>query len=75
MGDNLIEWVLILFKSQESCVINRGHSTKYFPLEYGARQGDPISAYLFVLALEIFFILIKTNNDIQSIEIFNHEFL
>ena len=29
---------------------------------------------MFVLALEIFFILIKTNSDIQGIEIFNHEF-
>ena len=74
-GDDFIDWVLILLNSQESCVINGGHSIKYFPLERGARQGDPISAYLFVLALEIFFILIKTNNDIQGIEIFNHEFL
>ena len=30
---------------------------------------------MFVLALEIFFILITTNNNIQGIEIFNHEFL
>ena len=74
-GDYFFDWVLILFNSQESCVINGGHSTKYFPLERGARQGDSNSAYLFVLALEIFFILIKTNNDIQGIEIFNHEFL
>ena len=66
-GDDFIEWILILFNSQESCVINGGHSTKYFPLERGARQGDPISVYLFALALEIFFILIKTNNDIQGI--------
>ena len=41
-------------------------------IERVARQGDPISAYLFVLALEIFFILIKTNNNTQGIEIFNH---
>ena len=74
-GDDFIDWILILFNSQESCVINGGHSTKYFPLERGARQGDPILAYLFVLVLEIFFILIKTNNNIQGIEIFNHEFL
>ena len=40
-----------------------------------ARQGDPISAYLFVLALEIFFILLKSNKNIQGINIFNHEFL
>ena len=31
--------------------------------------------HFFVLALEIFFILIKTNNNIQGIEIFDHEFL
>ena len=72
-GDDFIDWILILFNSQESCVINRGYSTKYFPLERGARQGDPISAYLFALALEIFFILIKGNNNIQGIEIFNCE--
>ena len=74
-GNDFIDWILILFNSQESCVINGGHSTKYFPLERGARQGNPISAYLFDLALAIFFILIKTNNNIQGIEIFNHEFL
>ena len=54
-GDDFINWILILFNSQESCVINGGHSTKYFSLERGARQGDPISAYLLVLALEILF--------------------
>ena len=74
-GDDFIDWILILFNGQESCVINGGHSTKYFPLKRGARQGDPISAYLLVLALEIFFTLIKTNYNIQGIEIFNHEFL
>ena len=30
----------------ESCVMNNGHSTGYFPLERGTRQGDPLSAYL-----------------------------
>ena len=30
-----------------------GFITKYFNLEKGARQSDPISAYIFILALEI----------------------
>ena len=51
--------------------INGGHSTKYFPV-------DKVIQFQHIclsLRLKYFFILIKTNNDIQGIEIFNHEFL
>ena len=56
-------------------MINSVHTTKYFRLERGARQENPISAYLFILALEILFILIKFNKDIDGINIFNHKHL
>ena len=56
------------------CVVNGGF-TPYFNLEKGARQSDPISAYLFILALEVLFELIKNNADIREITIFNHAFL
>ena len=58
-GKNVIFWVKILLKDQESCVINSGTTTKYFSLGRGARQGYPISGFLFVLALEVFFIFIN----------------
>ena len=50
-GNYLIEWIKILLTNQESCVINDGTTTSYFKLEKGARQGDLISAYLFIIAL------------------------
>ena len=68
MGKNLL-------RDQESCVINGGTTTKYFPLGRGARQGDPISAFLFVLALEILFILIKSKPEIEGMTIFDYNYL
>ena len=74
-GENFIYWIKVLLNKQQSCVINGNFTTRYFNLEKGARQGDPISAYLFILALEVLFELIKNNDDIRGITIFNHAFL
>ena len=52
---NFIDWIKILLYKQESCVLNGSFTTKYFNFEKGARQGYPISVYLFILALEILF--------------------
>ena len=49
----------LLLMNQESCIINGGTTKNYFKLEKGTRQGDPISAYLFILVLEIAFLNIK----------------
>ena len=56
-------------------MINGGHTSKYFKLERGASQGDPISEYLFIFALETFSIIIKTNKNIHGLKIFDHEYL
>ena len=41
----------------------------------GTRQGGPISAYLFILVLEIAYIFIKESENIQGLKIFNNQFL
>ena len=72
LGNRFLKWVKILLKNQESCIIN---TTKYFKLEKGTRQGDPISAYLFILVLETVFLSIKENKEIKGLNLFNHTFL
>ena len=64
----------MLLECQESCIINGGNTTKYFKLHKGARQGNPISAYLFILCLEIVFILIKANKRVKGTNIFEHTY-
>ena len=55
-GNYFKKWVEMLLECQESCIINGGNTTKYFQLQRGFRQGNPVSAYLFILYLEIFLI-------------------
>ena len=74
-GEKFLNWVEIILTKQESCILNGGKTTQYFQLQRGARQGDPISAYLFILALEVLFLMIKNNSKINGLNIFDHIFL
>ena len=56
--ENFILWIEIILKNQESCCINDGTATKYFKLNGGARQSDPISAYL-IWRLKYYLFLLK----------------
>ena len=66
-GKDFFHWIKILLSNEESRVLNGGETAKYFKLEKGTRQGDPISAYLFILVSEIFFLTIKTSQNIKYI--------
>ena len=70
-----LDWIKILLKNQQSCVLNGGNSTGFFPLQRGSRQGDPISAYLFILVIEVIFNAAKSDANIKPLEMFDTKFL
>ena len=74
-GNSFVNWIETLISKQESCIINGGNTTRYFHIERGAHQGDPILAYIFILALEVFLFLVRNNKDIKGLNIFDDLFL
>ena len=52
--------------SIQSCVIYNGLTTDYFILEWGVRQGDPRSAYLFMVEAETLAIAIRQKTEIRG---------
>ena len=74
-GTEFIEWIKVLLNTKESCVINGGKTSKYFKPERVTRQGDPISAYLLIILLEVVFRIIKETSDIEGFEIFQKRFI
>ena len=68
--EDFVKWIQILIQNQESCVINGGTTANYLKLVRGTRQGNPISAYLFILVLEIAFLFIMQNENINGLNIF-----
>ena len=55
-------------------VLQSGYISEPIKIERGCQQGDPISAYLFILAAQILTLLIKIKPDIKGISIGITEF-
>ena len=68
-GPSFIHWIRVLYKNVSSCVMNNGFATAPFSLSRGVRQGDPLSPYLFIMALETLAIQIRSDSKIQGFKI------
>ena len=73
-GESFIKWFNILYNAPVSCVTNNGHSSQFFQLHRGCRQGDPLSPYLFILAIEPLAAAVK-RGQLHGIKIGTEEFL
>ena len=72
-GPLFIQWIHTFYNNISSCVLNNRFSTQPFVVERGDRQGDPLSAFLFIMVLEILCISIRNNKYIHGIVVDNEE--
>ena len=74
-GKGFITWFNVLYNEASSCVINNGNFSSFFQVSRGVRQGDPLSPYLFIIALECLSAALKNDNEVNGIKINDSEYL
>jgi hypothetical protein len=65
-GESFIKWVKLHYSDVYSCIINNGHTSGYFHVQRVVIQGDPLSAYLFIIALETLSYVVRNCSEIET---------
>ena len=71
IGEYFINWIKVLYRNMKSAVLTNGFVSSFFPIERGIRQGDSLSALLYIIQSEPLSESIRTSKDIKGITIEN----
>ena len=68
-GEIFINWIKIMYQGMKSAVLTNGYVSTYFELTRGIRQGDSLSALLYIIQSEPLAECIRQSNCIRGINI------
>ena len=68
-SEKTIQIIKSLQKNSFSKIVQNGHSSDLIRLGRGCRQGDPISPYIFVLAVELLGVSVRTHKQLKGYKI------
>ena len=71
----IVNFFETIYHKPSSCITFNGQYTKWFKLERGCRQGDPISPYLYLICAEVMSLMFRKNDRIKGIKIKGNETL
>ena len=66
-GQSIRKWISLFFSIREAYILLGGELTKKILLEQGVPQGDVVSPYIFIMAVEILLIKINHTKNIKGI--------
>ena len=66
-GKDICDWINLFFNNREGIILLNGHLTDQIQLEEGVPQGDIISPFIFIIAVEILFIKITKSKKIKGV--------
>ena len=68
-GTKFVSWLKILYKDAKSCIMTNGVQSEYFDISRGIRQGDSLSALLYIIQFEPLAHKLRTSSLIEGISL------
>ena len=70
-GEKFIGWIKTMYQNAKSAIMTNGVVSEYFDISRGIRQGDAMTALLYIIQAEPLAEAIRQNNSIKGIDIRN----